>query len=443
MHETDRRYIDWAVNAARRASHIADPGVFDFLRGVLTLDAAPPAGARRRRMVEFAMRFQQLTAPVVAKGVEDTAFYRYLRLIALNEVGNDPRDFGFSLKAFHAASEDRAKHWPCTMIGSSTHDTKRSEDARARIGALSEMPSAWLLLLRRWHLANRSRRTEANGESLPTRGDEYHFYQALLGIWPAAPPGAAELEALRERLKAYMLKAVREAKARTSWINPDAEYEAALERFVVQSLDNPLFLKEVNETVPRLARLGMLVSLSQALVKVASPGVPDYYQGTELFDFSLVDPDNRRAVDYALRRRLLEEDAEDPGALLERLEDGRAKLHVIRRGLALRRAHPALFHGGRYVPLHADGGREENVLAFALRSGTAAVIAVAPRLFSRLMPEGAAAPLGEAAWGAATLRLDRAGAYRNVLTGERHEGEALPLAALFARFPAALLTAGP
>ena len=192
--------IDWAVNAARRASHIADPSVFDFLRGVLTLDAAPPAGARRRRMVEFALRFQQLTAPVVAKGVEDTAFYRYLRLIALNEVGNDPRDFGFSLKAFHAASEDRAKHWPCTMIGSSTHDTKRSEDARARIGALSEMPSAWLLLLRRWHLANRSRRTEANGESLPTRGDEYHFYQALLGIWPAAPPGAAELEALRARL---------------------------------------------------------------------------------------------------------------------------------------------------------------------------------------------------------------------------------------------------
>ncbi|HEY7239066.1 MAG TPA: malto-oligosyltrehalose synthase, partial [Burkholderiales bacterium] len=167
--ETDRRYIDWAVKAARRASRIADPSVFDFVRSVLTLDAAPASGARRRQMLEFAMRFQQLTAPVVAKGVEDTAFYRYHRLIALNEVGNDPRNFGFSLKAFHAASEDRAKHWSGTMLASSTHDTKRSEDVRARLGVLSEMSSAWLLLLRRWHLANRSRRTEASGESLPSR----------------------------------------------------------------------------------------------------------------------------------------------------------------------------------------------------------------------------------------------------------------------------------
>ena len=176
--ETDRRYIDWAVKSARRASRIADPSVFDFVRSVLTLEAAPKSGARRRQMLEFAMRFQQLTAPVVAKGVEDTAFYRYQRLIALNEVGGDPRHFGFSLKAFHAASEDRSKHWPCTMLASSTHDTKRSEDARARIGVLSEMSSAWLVLLRRSHLANRSRRTEADGESLPARADEYHFYQA-------------------------------------------------------------------------------------------------------------------------------------------------------------------------------------------------------------------------------------------------------------------------
>ena len=441
MSDTDRRYIDWAVKAARRASRVADASVFDFVKSMLTLDGAPPSGPRRRQMLEFAMRFQQLTAPVVAKGVEDTAFYRYHRLIALNEVGNDPRDFGFSLKAFHAASEDRAKSWPYTMIASSTHDTKRSEDARARIGVLSEMSSAWLLLLRRWHTANRSRRTEVNGESLPSRGDEYHYYQALIGIWPDTPPDAKTLTDLKDRLKAYMLKAAREAKLRTSWINPDADYEAALERFVVQSLDSAVFLKEVNDAVPRLARLGMLVSLSQALLKVASPGVPDYYQGTELFDFSLVDPDNRRPVDYALRRKYLNEKGAD---LLETLSDGRAKLHIIRRGLALRREHPTLFHGGRYVALHADEGREENVCAFALSRNGSAVIAVAPRLFSKLMAEGDAAPLGERTWGDAGIALPEGmpREFQNVLTGEKFRSEGkIRLAQLLARFPVALLVA--
>jgi (1->4)-alpha-D-glucan 1-alpha-D-glucosylmutase len=433
--DTDRRYIDWAVKAARRASRIADPSVFDFVRSVLTLEAAPKGGARRGQMVEFAMRFQQLTAPVVAKGVEDTAFYRYNRLIALNEVGNDPRDFGFSLKAFHAASEDRARHWHYTMIGTSTHDTKRSEDARARIGLLSELTSAWRLQLRRWHTANRSRRTDTGGESLPSKADEYHYYQALLGIWPT---GEVDLDSLKERLKAYMLKAVREAKVRSSWINPDTEYEAALERFVVQSLDNPLFVKEVNDAVAQLAHLGMLVGLSQAVLKVASPGVPDYYQGTELWDFSLVDPDNRRPVDYALRKKLVEENERDPAALLRSLSDGKAKLHVIRQGLAVRRAHPRLFHGGKYTPLHADGGREENIAAFALQHADHTVIPVAPRLFAGLMEEGELAPLGSRAWGEAKLELP-AGSYRNVLTDERVEGGARPLAELLGRFPVALL----
>jgi (1->4)-alpha-D-glucan 1-alpha-D-glucosylmutase len=440
--ETDRRYIDWAVKAARRASRIADPSVFDFVRSVLTLEAAPAGGARRRQMLEFAMRFQQLTAPVVAKGVEDTAFYRYHRLIALNEVGNDPRHFGFSLKAFHAASEDRAKHWPHTMLGSSTHDTKRSEDARARLGVLSEMSSTWLLLLRRWHLANRSRRTEVSGESLPSRADEYHFYQALLAIWPHTPPSENELDFLKERLKAYMLKAVREAKLRTSWINPDPDYEAALERFVIQSLESPAFVKEVNDAVPRIARLGMLVSLSQALLKVASPGVPDYYQGTELFDFSLVDPDNRRPVDYALRRKLLQEVESDPGRLLENLADGRAKLHVIRKGLAVRRAHPGLFHGGRYVPLYADSGREDSIVAFALRRNGSALIAVAPRLFAGLLRAEDAAPVGAPIWGEAALSLpeDVRGEFVDTMTGEKRRLEGrLQVAALLARFPVALL----
>jgi (1->4)-alpha-D-glucan 1-alpha-D-glucosylmutase len=435
--DTDRHWIDWAVNAAKRSSRIADPSVFDFVRSVLTLEAAPPSGRRRGEMLQFSMRFQQFTAPVVAKGVEDTAFFRYNRFIALNEVGGHPAHFGFSLKAFHAASENRARRWPYTMLGSSTHDTKRSEDMRARLAVLSELASGWRMTLRRWSVMNRSRRSDVNGESAPSRSDEYHFYQALIGIWP----GKVSAD-LVERLKAYMLKAAREAKLHTSWINPDAEYEAALERFVEQSLQNSLFVGDVTDTVARLAHLGLLVGLSQALVKVASPGVPDYYQGTELWDFSLVDPDNRRPVEYGVRANFLkslEKATPSSRGLLENLSDGRAKLHVIRKGLEIRKKHPALFHGAKYLPLYADAGREENIVAFALRDGTQSVIAVAPRLFSRLMEPADLAPLGAKAWGDSRLPIE--GQYLNVLTGERHEARAghVSVAELLSSFPVALL----
>jgi (1->4)-alpha-D-glucan 1-alpha-D-glucosylmutase len=429
---TDQRYIDWAVRAAKRASRIADASVFDFVRSVLTLEAAPPSGERRAQMLRFVTRFQQFTAPVVAKGVEDTAFYRYNRLIALNEVGGHPSRFGFSLKAFHAAQEDRARRWPTTMLGSSTHDTKRSEDVRARLGVLSELASGWRMALARWSRINRSHRSEIEGDAAPTRGDEYHFYQALVGIWPGASP-----EALAERLKAYMLKAAREAKLRTSWINPDADYEAALAHFVEASLQSSLFRKDVGDMVGRLEHLGLLVGLSQALVKVASPGVPDYYQGTELWDFSLVDPDNRRPVDYRLREKLLQE-SKGVSELLANLADGRAKLHVIRKGLEVRRQFPALFHGAQYVPLHADAGREENVCAFALRAGGQAVVAVAPRLFARLMQPDEVAPLGERFWGSSTIRPEIDGSFVDVLTGASHAGE-LRLARVLSVFPVAML----
>jgi (1->4)-alpha-D-glucan 1-alpha-D-glucosylmutase len=422
--DTDRRYISWAVKAARRASRVADPSIFDFVQSVLTLDAAPPSGERRRAMLGFAVRFQQFTAPVVAKGDEDTAFYRYSRLLALNEVGGNPRSFGLSLKAFHAASEDRARRWPFTMLGSSTHDTKRSEDARARLAVLSELPSAWRLALRRWSLLNRSRRTEIDGRPAPSRGDEYHFYPALVAIWPGASPAD-----LRERLKAYMLKAVREAKQHSSWINPDLEYEAALERFVAESLGNELFLKDLKELMPRLAHLGLLVGLSQALLKVASPGVPDYYQGSELWDFSLVDPDNRRPVDFDLRKKLLAEKSRS-------LSDGRAKLHVIREGLRVRRKFPHLFHGARYTPLHADGGMEEKICAFSLSDGKDTVIAIAPRLFAGLMKEGELVP----GWSDSRLALPD-GRYTNELTSKSVAGGSQRLADLLAEFPVALLTA--
>jgi (1->4)-alpha-D-glucan 1-alpha-D-glucosylmutase len=423
--DDDRRHIDWAVGRARRASRIADPSVFDFLRDVLLLDFDSLKSERRSGIVEFAMRFQQFTAPVVAKGVEDTAFYRYHRLIALNEVGGDPRTFGFSLKAFHAASEDRARHWPHTMLASSTHDTKRSEDARARLVALTELASGWRFALRRWSLLNRSYR----GDVSPS--DEYLYYQALVSVWDSSD------RKIVERLKAYMLKAVREAKERTSWINPDTEYEAALARFIEQSLANPLFIKDVEEAMPRVARLGLLIGLSQAALKVLSPGVPDYYQGTELWDFSLVDPDNRRPVDYPRRKSFLKDLASSsPRSLLADLSDGKAKLHVIRKGLELRRKWEAVFLRPSYSPIHADGGREENIVAFSLNGKVAAV---APRLFAGLMGEGDLAPLGEKAWGGSRVVLPE-GSFENVLTGQKLPGGSTRVADLLATFPVALLS---
>ena len=430
--DADRRIIDWAVNAARRASHFADASVFDFVHSVLTLDAAPESGPRREEMARFAMRFQQFTAPVVAKGVEDTAFYRYNRFIALNEVGGNPGRFGVSLKAFHAASEARAKSWPFSMLATSTHDTKRSEDARARLAALSEMPGQWRMALRRWTLINRSHRSEIAGQPAPSRNDELHYYQALVAVWP----GASQ-EDLGARLKAYMLKAAREAKVRTSWINADAEYETALERFVGESLANPLFQRDLEQTLPTLVRLGQLIGLSQALIKVASPGIPDYYQGTELWDYSLVDPDNRRPVEYGVRVDYLDS-VTSTAPYLNELESGKAKLHVIRKGLELRRRMPAVFHGGKYQALQADGGREANIVAFSLAAAPHRIVAIAPRFFSRLMQAHSGAPLGEGAWGEAALEIP-AGRYENVLTAERHEGGRVPVARLLSSFPVALL----
>jgi (1->4)-alpha-D-glucan 1-alpha-D-glucosylmutase len=328
------------------------------------------------------------------------------------------------------------------VLASTTHDTKRSEDVRARLGVLSEMPSQWRSWLLRWSTMNRSRRTEVNGESLPSRGDEYLFYQTLIGIWPGGSPAE-----LRERLQAYMLKAAREAKLRTSWINPDEEYEAALSRFVTETLENPLFVKDLGEVLPHIVRLGMLVGLSQAAVKVASPGVPDYYQGTEIWDFSLVDPDNRRPVDFALREKLLSslDGKPDPAALLARLDDGMAKLAVIRAGLRLRREFPALFRGAPYTPLHADGEREANVIAFALKQGPQAMIAIAPRLFARLMTERDAAPIGARIWGASRLALPDGmpHEWEDAITGARHMAAdgAIVLADVLGQFPVALLAA--
>ncbi len=456
----DRRYIEWAVTRARRMSRVADESIFDFVRALLLGQApadATPAVAQR--FLELAMRFQQYTAPVAAKGVEDTAFYAYARLVSLNDVGGDPSRFGMTRRAFHRAMRERCLHWPSTLVATSTHDNKRSEDVRARIDVISERPAAWRLAVRRWSRLNRSLRRDVDGIPAPSRNDEYLLYQTLVGSFPAGDAGDDALAAYRERIERYMVKAAREAKVRTSWVAVNPEYEAALEAFVGALLaprqENP-FLHELRLHVPVFAWFGFLNSLSLALVKLTAPGVPDIYQGNEMLDLSLVDPDNRRRVDFDSRNSALaamrELAAGPPEGLASALRawfanphDGRAKLWLTHRALAFRNQHPALVAEGDYLPLAASGGHARHVVAFARRHRGEVMIVVAGRLFASLGLEPGMLPLGEAVWADAALDaafLSDDTSLTNVLTNDAMvvSGGRLRLSAIFARFPGALLS---
>jgi len=447
--EQDLRYVNWAVAHARRRSRAADISIFDFVRQCLLGQSAEGAEEAMRALVRrFAVRFQQFTSPVAAKGVEDTAFYRYGRLAALNEVGGDPAQFGMTVRAFHGASADRAARWPHTMLATSTHDNKRAEDVRCRINVLSEIPGGWRLSLRRWSKLNRPHRAKLEAGPAPSSADEYLLYQTLLGTLPPGALDEAALGAWRERIEQYMIKAAREAKANTSWISPSEEYENALLGFVRALLGrlqpNP-FLDELRAQAEPIAWFGALNSLSMALVKFTSPGVPDLYQGNELMDLSLVDPDNRRAVDYTLRARLLDElgSLRDPRPLLDTLQDGRAKLWVTWRLLGLRQRLPELFRDGGYAPLAASGKHAAHVLAFARTHASGTLVVVAGRLYAKMLRDAGTLPLGEA-WEDTAVALP-AGlrTLENVLTGERldADGGALPLAHACGRFPGAALLA--
>jgi (1->4)-alpha-D-glucan 1-alpha-D-glucosylmutase len=454
----DRRYIDWAVAQARARSRVSDASVFDFLHrallGAPDDRAAPPMRAAFR---DFAMRFQQFTAPVAAKGVEDTALYRFNRFVALNEVGSDPDQFGVGVRAFHAASADRASLWPHTMLATSTHDNKRSEDVRARIDVISEMPAAWRAMVRRWSRMNRSRKRLVDERPAPSRNDEYLLYQTLVGTFPVDLAHAEDLAAYRDRIAGYMRKAAREAKVHTSWLSPHTQYEDALDGFVNALLDaqgEQLFLPDLRNECAAFAWFGLLNSVSMTLLKLASPGVPDIYQGNELCDLSLVDPDNRRPIDYALRLRQLVslprlERAAAPmhsaslRALFDAPIDGRAKLWVIARALALRGQRPALFAFGDYRSLGLAGARSEHVVAFARVHEGEALVVVAGRLFVALGSGTGTLPLADS-WGDTTLDLSFVApktAMTNVLTGETFvaDGKSMPIARLFADFPGALL----
>jgi (1->4)-alpha-D-glucan 1-alpha-D-glucosylmutase len=465
IHEHDHLYIEAAVLRAKQKNPAISASIFEFVRDLLLLRYPTPASAGdRAEHHRFVGKFQQVTGPVTAKGVEDTAFYVYNRLVALNEVGGAPDRFGVSLADFHRYNRERRRHWPYALSTSSTHDTKRSEDVRARLNVLSEMPQEWQKCLARWHRLNKRHRIEQDGLTIPDRNDEYLLYQTLIGAWPLPGAGAEDFTEFGERIRRYMQKAVHEAKVHTSWINPNPVYDEGIARFVTSILDeksNGRFLQDVRSFHKRVSHYGLFNSLAQTLLKIASPGVPDTYQGTELWDFSLVDPDNRRPVDYALRQRMLHELKERLGKpdvhlpdfareLTTTKEDGRIKLYVTWKMLHFRREHADWFTRGEYHPVDAHGSRREHVCAFLRRFEARWALAVAPRLLTRVQPGGDGLPLGPDVWQDTLLLLPGVGTNlccRNIFTDEvlttlAHDGQAaLRLAEVLANFPVALLVA--
>jgi (1->4)-alpha-D-glucan 1-alpha-D-glucosylmutase len=432
--------------------------VFDFLHDVLLLrypgSRDPEEHAAQGH---FTMRFQQTTGPVTAKGVEDTAFYGYNRLVSLNEVGSDPARYGEAPAAFHARNARRLERWPESMLATATHDTKRGEDVRARINVLSEAPATWAAEVRRWRGLARRFKQEVDGRAAPDHNDEYLLYQTLVGAWPAGDEEA--LETFTARVVAYMEKATKEAKRHTSWVNPSERYDRAVREFVVALLapDGP-FLPDFRPFQRLVAAHGAVNSLGQTLLKAVSPGIPDFYQGTEAWDLSLVDPDNRRPVDFAGRRARLDAlrgRVEGAGPdltavcreLLEGWTDGRVKLYVTHRALTLRRERARLFALGAYQALPGGGQHPDHVVALARRDGADAVVAAVPRLTARLGGLTASFPLGEPTWERTWIEVaeDLAGVYRDRFSGltveteRRDGGVTFDCATLFGHFPLALL----
>jgi (1->4)-alpha-D-glucan 1-alpha-D-glucosylmutase len=406
----DQAYLEEAAAAVKASRPDLDPRLVDFLLDLFFLRVTGSLEA------EFVDRFQQFTGPVMAKGVEDTTFYNFNRFVALNEVGCSPGRFGLPVEAFHQACAETLQNYPRSLLATSTHDTKRSEDVRARLAVLSEIPEEWQVAVQRWSGINETyRQAQGFRAVILDRNTEYLFYQTLVGAWP--------LE--EERAQAYMLKAAREAKAHTSWTVQDAAYEEALAQFVTAALADKRFMADMQAFVSAIQADGWVNSLAQTLLKLTTPGIPDIYQGCELWDYSLVDPDNRRPVDYALRARLLEElqEVAAPEAIWARAEEGLPKLWLIQRTLALRHAHPEWFDGqAGYTPLPVE---EDAGVAF-LRGESLAV--VVPRLARTYRPR----------WGELDVSLPE-GQWRNVLNQSGLPGGRTSLRDLLGRFPVALL----
>ncbi len=456
--QRDRVYIEAAVTDARKRNPRTPAALFDFILDTLLLrNIKEFRRPDRTALIDWVMRFQQITGPVMAKGVEDTAFYVFNRLLSLNEVGGNPARFGTSLDVFHRDNAERLRRWPYSMLASSTHDTKRSEDVRARINVLSEMPSEWTQALGRWRTLNHSKKMIVDGEFAPDANDEYHLYQTLLGIWPPGSPCVTG--DLRDRLVLYMRKIIKEAKVHTSWVNPNQEYDQAVGSFVSKVLDDEIFLRDFLSFHQKIDHFGRFNALAQLLLRLTCPGVPDLYQGSEIWDFRLVDPDNRGSIDYQVRTTLLDEmknRVQNAGAelcdfvarLATSTDAGRAKIYTIYRALNFRREHASLFARGDYFPLEASGSRSANVCAFSRSFGPDRLVTVVPRLVVGLTKGVQGPPLGVEVWQDTWLSLpsDKPTCrYQNVFTGEilsvveKDNKAGLPMASILASFPIALL----
>jgi (1->4)-alpha-D-glucan 1-alpha-D-glucosylmutase len=481
--DADRHYLEAALAQAIQSGR-AVPEAVRLLGEVLLLENRPQLSDHElNQRVSFIHRFQQLTGPAAAKGIEDTALYAYVPLVSLNEVGGEPgalQEGHCPVEQFHQANMERATAWPQTMLSVTTHDTKRTADVRARLDVLSEVPKLWTGMVRRWQQMHQTLMTPLRGKRVPDANTEYLMYQTIVGIWPAPDPAQAdqlppeaELAELRERVAEYMLKAVREAKTQTSWTRPRTDYEEGVQAFARRLLsleEQPRihFLVELQQFVGKIARAGYWNSLTRTLLQYTSPGSPDLYQGDELWNFALVDPDNRRPVDFELRCRLLDEvivGTEQPEEardaflreLVERPEDGRIKLHLIHCALAARRDYPGLFAGARYEPLEVTGKGARHVVAFArvpplapansdqMPHRPAAAVVVAPRWTLGLGPSPTGAPIGLEVWGDTELRLPEewlGHEWSCLLTRRRHPtatSTPLRVADLLEKFPAALL----
>jgi (1->4)-alpha-D-glucan 1-alpha-D-glucosylmutase len=466
--DRDRAYIRLAVAKAKRRNPQLSGLVFDFIRHLLLEAPQYTSEADWDEKVRFALKFQQTTSPVTAKGLEDTALYIYNRLVSLNEVGGDPERFGLAVDTFHERMRERQQFWPATLSATSTHDTKRSEDVRARINVLSELPKEWRAALYRWQKLNQRHKQRLDDLVVPDRNEEYLLYQTLLGAWPFGELDDRQYRVFCDRIQAYMAKAVKEAKVHTSWTNPNHAHADAVSSFIDVILDrtrpNP-FLDDFRPFQQRIAEYGIYNSLAQLLIKITAPGVPDFYQGSEVWDLSLVDPDNRRPVDYALRARLLSDlqrataaTGQDRRALVRELiatrEDGRVKLYVTMAALDYRRRQPSLFLEGAYLPLEITGTRKHHVVGFARVAGDESVLVIVPRLIAELTAGRPAVPMPPAIWDDTAVILpsrdikqpkrDRT-QYRNLLTGavltaEGSEGRRLlRLEEIWTDFPVAML----
>jgi (1->4)-alpha-D-glucan 1-alpha-D-glucosylmutase len=446
----DRSYIKETIRRAARSN----PGLqyeLNIIEQILLLEWDESLTEEERgQWVHLVMRFQQFTGPLMAKGFEDTVLYNYNRLLSLNEVGGDPGTFGIPVQVFHAFLHQRSEQWPHTLNATSTHDTKRGEDVRARINVLSEIPAEWRGKLRQWSRINRKKKRKLNNSPIPDRNDEYALYQTLIGAFPFDED---DYPAFVERIKEYIIKAIREAKVHTAWLKPDTAYEEAFIAFVESILQpsegNP-FLEAFVPFQQKTAFYGIFNSLSQTLVKITAPGVPDFYQGTELWDLSLVDPDNRRPIDFDRRRAMLENIKEgmkkDLPALIARLwatkGDGGVKLFLIHRALAVRRERSDIFQTGPYIPLATAGRWREHVIAFARKGEKAWALTIAPRFLTALIPEGTM-PLGQEVWADTAVHLpaDAPAVWQDAITNLEVAAaeKTIVLGEALTQFPVALL----